>query len=62
LKKNEIESTIGTYCLSNCTYYRNKYHDVQQNAKVLEENTITLPCFDGVDVQKIVKSVLEYGR
>ncbi|MEG1393801.1 MAG: DegT/DnrJ/EryC1/StrS family aminotransferase [Christensenellaceae bacterium] len=62
LKKNEIESTIGTYCLSNCTYYRNKYHDVQQNAKVLEENTITLPCFDGVDVQMIVKSVLEYGR
>jgi dTDP-4-amino-4,6-dideoxygalactose transaminase len=54
LKAQEIESTIGTYCLSGGTYYKNKYNDIQPNAKYLEQNTITLPCYDGVDVEYIV--------
>ena len=29
LKENEVETTIGTYCLSGTTYYKNKYNDVQ---------------------------------
>lgn len=57
LKENGIESTIGTYCLSNCTYYRNKYGDVQPNALYLEQNTITLPCYTGVDVEKVTETI-----
>jgi len=49
LRQNNIEATIGTYCLSNTTYYSDKYKEVQPNAKFLEENTITLPCYEGVN-------------
>jgi len=57
LKNNDIETTIGTYCLSNTTYYKNKYKNVQKNALFLEQNTITFPCYDGVDVKYIVEKV-----
>jgi dTDP-4-amino-4,6-dideoxygalactose transaminase len=60
LKDNGIETTIGTYCLSGTTYYKNKYNNIQKNAKYLEENTITFPCYDGVDVEYIVNKVKEY--
>ncbi|PUE63769.1 DegT/DnrJ/EryC1/StrS family aminotransferase [Arcobacter caeni] len=60
LKEKEVETTIGTYCLSGTTYYKNKYYDVQSNAMFLEENTITFPCYDGVDVAYIVKKIKEY--
>lgn len=60
LKEQEIESTIGTYCLSGCAYYAEKYNDVQSNAKYLEKNTITLPCYDGLDVEYICEKVKEY--
>lgn len=60
LKKNEIETTIGTYCLSGTTYYKTKYNDVQSNAMYLEENTITFPCYDDVDVQYVVKKIKDY--
>lgn len=60
LKENGVESTIGTYCLSGTTYYKNKYNQVQPNAKYLEENTITLPCYDGVDIEFIVGKIKEY--
>lgn len=57
LKEKEIESTIGTYCLSGGTYYAKKYNDIQPNAKYLEQNTITLPCYDGVDVEYVSKNI-----
>lgn len=60
LKDNNIETTIGTYCLSGGTYYAKKYDDVQPNAKYLEENTITLPCYDGVDIEYISQKIKEY--
>ena len=60
LKENEVETTIGTYCLSGTTYYKNKYNDVRPNAMFLEENTITFPCYDGVDVSYIVGKIKEY--
>lgn len=62
LKKHNIETTIGTYCLSGTTYYKNKYNQVQPNAKYLEENTITFPCYDGVDVEFISKKIREYDN
>lgn len=57
LRKNNIETTIGTYCLSNTTYYREKYNDIQPVAKFLEENTITLPCYDGVPVEEVCEVI-----
>ena len=60
LKVNEIETTIGTYCLSGTTYYSNKYNDVQPNAMFLEKNTITFPCYDDVNVEYIVNKIKEY--
>lgn len=57
LKSHNIDSSIGTYSLSSTTYYKQKYNDVQQNANFLEKNTITLPCFEGVDVQRVVDLV-----
>ena len=50
LKKNNIESTIGTYSLSSTSYYKNKYNDIQKNSKYLYENTITLPCHEDVNL------------
>lgn len=60
LKECGIETTIGTYCLSGTTYYKNKYNNVQPNAMYLELNTITLPCYDDVDVFLISKTISEY--
>lgn len=60
LKDNGIETTLGTYCLSGTTYYKNKYANVQKNAKLLEENTITFPCYDGVDVEYITNVIKRY--
>jgi perosamine synthetase len=60
LKKHNIESTLGTYCLSNTTYYKTKYNKVQPNALYLEQNTITLPCYKGVNVKKIVKKIEKF--
>lgn len=56
LKDNQIESTIGTYSLSAARYYRKKYQNVQRNASRLEETTITLPCYPGVDVDRVVST------
>lgn len=60
LKTNDIESTIGTYCLSGGTYYAKKYNDIQPNAKSLEKSTITLPCYDGVDIEYISQKIKKY--
>lgn len=61
LKDKDVEATLGTYCLSGTSYYRGKYRDVQPNAMCLQETTITLPCFDGVDISEVcgaIRSVL----
>ncbi len=60
LKENGIESTIGTYCLSGTSYYKNRYKSVQSNAMYLEKSTITLPCYDGVEVDFICGNIREY--
>ncbi|NEW60728.1 DegT/DnrJ/EryC1/StrS family aminotransferase [Sulfurovum sp. bin170] len=60
LKENGVETTIGTYCLSATTYYKDKYNDVQPNALYLEKNSITFPCYDGVDIEYILKKINKY--
>lgn len=54
LKIREVEATIGTYALSSGSYYMRKYATPQPNAAWLESNSITLPCYAGVDVGRVV--------
>lgn len=57
LRKVGVESTIGTYAMSSGTYFMSKYADPQKNAVLLEQTTITLPCFDGVDISYVAKNI-----
>lgn len=60
LADNDIESTIGTYSLSSCEYYRGKYNDVQPIGALLEATTITLPCYEGVPVEEVADACRSY--
>ncbi len=60
LKLNNIESTIGTYSLSATSYYKNKYNDIQENSYYLENNTITLPCYENLDTKKVCDFISRY--
>ena len=60
LASQNIESTLGTYCLSATTYYLDKYKDLQNNSLWLESNTITLPCYNGVDVSRVVDAIRNF--
>lgn len=62
LKEKEIESTLGTYCLSGCTYYKNKYHNVQPVSAKLQKTTITFPCHDQVDPEFVCNTILRYNN
>lgn len=57
LRDRGVESTIGTYALSSTSYYAQKYADVQPNAALLEQTTITLPCFAGLEVGQVIAAV-----
>jgi len=62
LKTQDIETTLGTYCLSGGTFYKEKYNDIQANALFLQQNTITLPCYHGIaidDVCDVIASFFE---
>jgi len=59
LRELGVETTIGTYAMSACTYYAKKYANVQQNSFTLEGATITLPCFKDVDVSRVTHSIKE---
>lgn len=54
MRDKEVEATIGTYALSGTTYYSYQYKTPQRNSIMLEEVTITLPCYDGVDVEYVL--------
>ena len=57
LKSRGVETTLGTYALSATTYYRHRYRDAQPNAKKLEDVTITLPCYRGIDIERIIQAI-----
>ncbi len=57
LKARGVESTIGTYSLSATTYYTARYAVNNPDSRWLEANTITLPCYGGVDVQAVCKAI-----
>ncbi|MDA7637348.1 aminotransferase class I/II-fold pyridoxal phosphate-dependent enzyme [Candidatus Pelagibacter sp.] len=62
LKKNNIDSTIGTYSLSNTIYYKNKYKSPQTNSNYLFKNCISLPCHENVDLKKITRIIKFYSE
>ncbi|MFM8315577.1 MAG: DegT/DnrJ/EryC1/StrS family aminotransferase, partial [Deltaproteobacteria bacterium] len=59
LKSKDLEVTLGTYCLSGSSYYRGKYQDIQKNALFLQKNTLTFPCYRGLDFEKVKSIVLK---
>ena len=56
-KKKEIDCSIGTFSLSCIDYYLKKYKDPQPNSFFLMNNTITFPCFEGLEVQKVINAI-----
>jgi dTDP-4-amino-4,6-dideoxygalactose transaminase len=54
LREEGIEATLGTYCLSGTTYYRRRHNDVQPVAERLQRETITFPCYGGMDVERVL--------
>lgn len=60
LRNHDVESVFGTYSLSNCVYNKNKYGNVQPNALWLQNNTICLPCYHGVEQEIVVKVIMDY--
>ena len=62
LKLQAIETTIGTYCQSGLSYYRAKYQSVQKNACLLETNTITLPCYEGVPWEMVCEQITKISQ
>ena len=61
MKKSGIETTIGTYALSLCKYYKQKYGAHNEVSRWLQENSITLPCYKGVDVDKVTDRIKKSG-
>lgn len=57
LKDEGVESTIGTYSLSGATYFAGKYGVHNPNSRSLEANTVTLPCYSGVDVERVTSAI-----
>lgn len=60
LKDQNIETSIGTYCMSGCTYFKNKYKDVQKNSAQLQATTITLPCYHNVPVDRVTTAIQNF--
>jgi len=62
LAEKNVETTLGTYSISATTYYKKKYNCIQPNSYWLEQNTITLPCYDDLDVLHVINSIHDYLR
>ena len=60
LKMEGVETTIGTYALSSTTLNRVTYNKINPNSSFLEQQTITFPCYAGVDVNYIVEKIKDY--
>ena len=55
-----IESTLGTYCLSGTKFNQQKYNNVQKNSFLIDSIAITLPCYAGIDVNKVTKEIISF--
>ena len=59
LRTRGVEATIGTYALSATTFYQARYGSVQPNSNRLFDTTLTLPCYRGVDVSRVIQEIAE---
>ena len=57
LKADGVETTLGTYALSQGSYFAQKYRVSNPNATSLQDTTITLPCHDDVRVEYVVDAI-----
>lgn len=57
LKKNNINSTIGTYSISNTLFYKKKYNSPQINSNYLFQNSISLPCHENINLKKVLQKI-----
>ncbi len=62
LREKNIETTIGTYSLSNIKYYKDKYKTKNKNSIILMDTTISLPCFPNVDFNYVVDIIKKYMK
>lgn len=62
LDEHNIESTLGTYCLSATTYYSKKYNDTRNTSLWLESNTLTLPCYSSLDVDRVIEVITSFVK
>ncbi|MBS1963921.1 MAG: DegT/DnrJ/EryC1/StrS family aminotransferase [Bdellovibrionales bacterium] len=60
LKGAKIESTLGTYCLSGTAFNRKRYGKVCPNAESLEKETITLPCYEGMPLDRVLSGIQSF--
>ncbi len=57
LRQEGVETTLGTYALSQGTYFARRYGIQNSNASRLQATTITLPCHDDMAVDQVVEAV-----
>ncbi len=62
LRSRNIESTLGTYSMSSNSYYSNKYNKTCPSSRYLEENTITLPCYESLDPTYIIDEINSFCK
>tara|TARA_B100000212_G_scaffold340234_1_gene320358 strand:+ start:4681 stop:5775 length:1095 start_codon:yes stop_codon:yes gene_type:complete len=62
LKTQGIESTLGTYSMSSNSYFLDKYKVICKNSNFLEKNTITFPCFNGVNLIPIINTISDFMK
>ena len=58
LSKFGIDTSIGTYSMSSSHYFKQKYRSIQPKAEFLMKNTISFPCYDGLDINVVKKHIL----
>lgn len=57
LKAVGVEASIGTYALSAIEYNAKKYNSIQPKAKALYDTTLSLPCYSGVDHERVIREI-----
>ncbi len=60
LKDHNIETTIGTYSISSIKYYNSKYKFNNINSRYLMNSSIALPCYEGVDCERVVETIKRF--
>lgn len=58
LSNDGIDTSIGTYSMSASHYFKQKYCSIQPKAEFLMKNTISFPCYDGLDIDVVKKHIL----